>query len=209
MHDQDHDTGAMTVSESRDDRGTRAPDPDRALFAAFLAGDDRALATLFDRHNERLFRYCVQRIGDPARAEDITQELWERLLRLRTNGRMTAENPLGFLFRVVRNLCIDEQRRQRGHISIEFVGEEHHPTVAIPELSHLEEMVLLALPHLPADQREVIILHEYSGYSYDEVAAMLGESAGTVRTRAWRGRAHLGRVIAAMLGMRDRPEEER
>jgi RNA polymerase sigma-70 factor, ECF subfamily len=217
MHERTADD-TMTVSPSGTAGGERASDEDRALFGAFLRGDDGSLVALYDRHNDRLFRYCLQQVGTIDRAKDITQELWERVLKMRTIAGTSAENPLGLLFRIVRNLCIDEQRRRRGHLSLETIAEEHHPIVTARELSHLEELVILALPHLPSDQREIITLHEYSGYSYEEVAVMLGETPGTVRMRAWRGRAHLGRLVAAMLGMREagdesdrrgRPEDER
>jgi RNA polymerase sigma-70 factor, ECF subfamily len=217
MQETLHERGTDTVSDER--QGARGPavTRDQALFSAFLAGDAASLVAIFDRHNERLFRYCAQLVGDPNRAEDITQELWERIIRLRDEGRLTAENPPALLLRCVRNLCLDEIRRTRPHQSIESVAEEDHPFEEIPELTHLEEVVILALPHLPADQREIIVLHEYSGYSYEEIGAMMGESTGAIRTRAWRGRAHLARVVAAMLGMREghdgerprRPEDER
>lgn len=200
MHEtvKDIETQSNEPPDARRDAGRR----DRALFTAFLSGDDQALVSLFDRHNERLFRYCVQFVGNVARAEDITQELWERLLRLRNEGKSTAENPAGFLLRIVRNMCIDDIRRVRPHATLDTLADEHHPIEEIPELTHLEEIVILSLPHLPSELREVLVLHEYSGYAYDEISVMLGETVGAIRTRAWRARAHLGRVVAAMLGMR-------
>lgn len=201
------DNTATDVGDERQDAQRPAVTRDHELFAAFLRGEDEALVALFDRHNDRLFRYCAQLVGSAHRAEDITQELWERLIRLRAAERLNAENPGALFLRIVRNLCLDDLRRARPHVSIESVAEHSHPWEEIPELTHLEELVLLALPHLPSDQRETLILHEYSGYGYDEIAAMTGESAGAVRTRAWRARAHLGRVVSAMLGMRSDTDE--
>jgi RNA polymerase sigma-70 factor (ECF subfamily) len=209
MHQSVHDIETTTLNDERAETRHQNGGRDGALFAAFLAGDDRALVALFDRHNERLFRYCIQFVGTAARAEDITQELWERIIRLRRDGRGSSENPAGLFLRIVRNLCIDEIRRTRPHSSLEVLAEEHHPATEIPELTHLEELVLLALPHLPAEQKEILILHEYSGYGYDEIAAMLGESVGAIRTRAWRARTHLGRVVSAMLGMRRDAKDDR
>lgn len=202
------DTREIAVSQESPEARNPAVARDQALFTSFLAGDDTALVALFDRHNDRLFRYCVQLVGSVQRAEDITQELWERLLRLRVEKRLTADNPGALFLRIVRNLCLDELRKTRPHLQIESVSEEHHPFEEIPELTHLEELVILALPHLPNDQREIILLHEYSGYSYEEISAMTGQSTGAVRTRAWRGRAHLGRLVAAMLGMRAEGNDE-
>jgi RNA polymerase sigma-70 factor, ECF subfamily len=182
---------------------SRNADSDASLFSSFLAGDDKALVALFDRHNHRLFHYCLQLVRDTQRAEDVTQELWERVIKLRADRRATAENPLGLLLTIARNLCLDDIRKQRHHAALDELPEASHPAASIPELSHLEELVILALPHLPLEQREVLILSAYSGYRFDEIAAMLGESVGTVRTRAWRARAHLGRIISAMIGMNE------
>jgi RNA polymerase sigma-70 factor (ECF subfamily) len=177
------------------------------LFARFLAGDDDALVALFDRHNHRLFLYCLHLVRDHGRAEDLTQELWERLIRLRAEARATADNALGLLLKIARNLCLDELRRKRPHTTLDELPEASHPVARIPELSHLEELVIQALTHLPLDQREVLILNAYSGYRFDEIATMLGEPHGAIRTRAWRARAHLGRIISAMVGISEDGEQ--
>jgi RNA polymerase sigma-70 factor (ECF subfamily) len=185
------------------DSVTEAPraTEDSRLVARFIAGDNGAMETLFDRHNHRLFLYCVHLVRSRERAEDLTQEMWERVIRMRDERRLTAENPLGLLVRIARNLCLDALRRDRRHDSLDELPDSAHPVDRIPELGHLEELVIIALAHLPLEQREVLVLNAYSGYQFDEIAAMLGEPYGAVRTRAWRARAHLGRIVAAMVGI--------
>ncbi len=63
----------------------------------------------------------------------------------------------------------------------------------------MEELVMIAMERLPLDQREVLILYAYSGYKFEEIAQMVGESHGAVRTRAWRARRQLKRIIAALI----------
>jgi RNA polymerase sigma-70 factor (ECF subfamily) len=181
----------------------KPPSDDVQLFARFLGGDDTALVTIFDRHNHRLYLYCLQFVNDPNQAEDLTQELWERIIRLRSDRQIEVHNPLGLMLTIARNLCIDSMRKIRRHTDLDDLPETNHPVADIPELSHLEELVILALPHLPVPQREVLALHAYSGYRFDEIAQMLGEPVGAIRTRAWRARAHLGRIISAMIGLDD------
>jgi len=192
--------------------GRSSPKPqattDESLFDRFLSGDDRALVELFDRHNHRLYLYCLQFVHDPQRAEDITQEMWEKIIRLRAEGRATSQNPVGLLVTIARNLCLDDIRKQRYHSPLEDLPETSHPTATIRELSHLEELVLLALPHLPEAQREVLVLSAYSGYRFDEIADMLGEPVGAIRTRAWRARVHLGRMISALVGIDEDKEKD-
>ena len=174
---------------------------DAELFDRFLRGDDRALVELFDKHNRRLFLYCQQFVGNAHHAEDITQELWERVIRLRTSKTATLENPVGLFLTIARNLCVDAQRKQRSHVAIDDLTDKDHPIEHFRELSELEELVIQALPLLPAQQREVLVLNAYSGYRFDEIAEMLGEPVGAIRTRAWRARTHLARVISVQLGM--------
>ncbi len=191
------------VTHNRETNQSKTPSSDPELFARFLEGDDRALVEMFDRHNHRLYLYCLQFARNEQQAEDLTQEMWERVIRLRNNERTTVQNPLGLLLTIARNLCLDNIRRERRHADLDELPESNHPIAQVPELSHMEELVILALPHLPVAQREVLVLHAYSGYRFDEIAEMLGEPVGAVRTRAWRARAHLGRIISVMIGLDD------
>ena len=75
-------------------------------------------------------------------------------------------------------------------------------------MTEMEEAVIVALDYLPESQRELLILHSYSGYSYEEIAEMMDESIGTVRTRAWRARVKLGRIIAALMEMGEDDEDQ-
>jgi RNA polymerase sigma-70 factor (ECF subfamily) len=174
---------------------------DAVLFQRFLKGDDAALVELFDRHNHRLFLYCMQFVLNIERAEDITQEMWERVIGLRKDASTTAENPVGLFLTIARNLCVDAIRKERNHLPIHELAESDHPVSYPREMSHLEELVIKALPQLPPQQREVLVLNAYSGYRFDEIAEILGEPVGAIRTRAWRARTHLARIIAVLLGL--------
>lgn len=181
----------------------KPPSDDIDLFRRFLGGDDSALVKMFDRHNHRFYLYCLQFVQEPNQAEDLTQELWERIIRLRSERTVEVHNPMGLMLTIARNLCIDAVRKTRRHSDLDDLPEASHPVVSLPELSHLEELVIIALPHLPLAQREVLALNAYAGYRFDEIAEMLGEPVGAIRTRAWRARAHLGRIIAAMIELDD------
>jgi RNA polymerase sigma-70 factor (ECF subfamily) len=172
---------------------------DVALFDRFLGGDDRAFVEIFDRHTPRLGSYCRKMVGDPQAVEDLLQDLWEKVYRFRENGKGTPPNPLGLLYWMTRNLCLNHLRSLRRHASIEDVPESVHPTSISRELTQMEEIVVIALERLPLQQREVLILNAYSGYTLEEIGQMLGESAGSIRTRAWRARTQLKRLIAALV----------
>src|SRR5688572_26832030 len=80
------------------------PCDDASLLDRFIDGDDGAFIELFRKYNARLLLYCVKILGDRVRAEDVTQESWERLIAMR-GGDQRLRNPMGFLLRVARNLC--------------------------------------------------------------------------------------------------------
>ena len=168
----------------------RAGESEEALLAAHLRGDDRAFTLLFERHNERLYLYCARMLGDAARAEDVTQELWERIIRLRARPTR-IERPLGFLLTIARNLCLNAIKREaaaRRH------AVENARTDAMETRSEMEEIVVDALAAVPMKLREVLILQVYSGYDFEEIGAMLGISTAAAWKRASRGREQL-RVI--------------
>jgi RNA polymerase sigma-70 factor, ECF subfamily len=183
--------------------------PDAAHFTRFLAGDDAAFMQLFDRHTHRLFLYCLKFLGDREAAEDVVQDLWERVIKLRTAPREAPDNVLAFLYRIARNLCLNRRRDQKGQTSLEGLTEHEHPRADARELSQHEELVIAALPRLPIAHREVLILNAYAGYRFDEIAEMLGEPVGAIRTRAWRARAQLGRIVSALIALDESEDEER
>lgn len=175
---------------------------DALLFARFLEGDDRAFTILLDRHNRRLFAYTLKMLGDEESARDLMQEVWERVIRMRANPQQ-VENPAGLLMRIVRNLSLNRIRDRRHHTSLDDLTLANHPSVSNHDPSYLEELIVMALDRLPIAQREVLILHVYSGYDYTEIARMLERPADSIRMRAMRGRAHLARITAALVAVED------
>lgn len=196
--------------------GAAQPAPgDSEIFARFLDGDDEAFLVLFDRHMSRLGRYCRKMIGNDEHVPDLMQDLWEKVLRMRDDGRSAPREPLGLLYWMTRNICLNYVRSRRRHDSLEDLAEYRHPQAAGHELTQLEELVVIALDKLPLSLREVLILNAYSGYTLEEIALMMRESSGAVRTRAWRARAQLKRIIVGLVELegnqpeRDDPDRQR
>ena len=172
---------------------------DIILFARFQSGDDEAFLALFDRHANRIGRYCYRMIGDRDHARDVAQDVWEKLVKLRNKVNYQLQNPLGLLYRIARNLSLNHIRDRRDHIPLDSLAEENHPQMELSELSRFEEMAIIALQKLPLIQREILILHSYSGYTFEEIGQMIDENPGAVRTKAWRARQQLKRMIAALI----------
>ena len=179
---------------------------DLQLFQRFIAGEEEVMMEMFDRHHHRIYLYCLKMVGERDVAEDLAQEHWLRLISYLRKGVEVA-SPIPLMLTIARNLCLNHLRLSRPHIPIDQILESEHPVVVPREFSHLEELVVLSLPKLPFAQREVLILHEYCGFRFEDIAAMLGEPVGTVRMRASRARAHLGRILTAIIGMEEDKEQ--
>ena len=181
---------------------------DRELFSRFLEGDDGAFMEFFDLHTDRLGRYCRKMVGDHQGGDDVLQDMWEKVIRMRTDEKPLPPNPLGLLYWIARNLCLNRIRDRKPHPSIDALPESIHPRAEDHEPSRLEELVVIALERLPLSQREPLILNAYSGYTFEEVAQMMDESVGAIRTRAWRGRRQLKRLITALIDLDENNEQD-
>lgn len=157
---------------------------------------------LFHRHTSRLFAYCLKILGNREKAHDVLQDVWEQMARFRLHGKEGPKSVAGFLVRSVRNRALNEKNRRKPELSLEEISEEQHPK-AVEGKEDSREVVLTALGKLPEEQRELLILHIYSGYSYQEIAQICGQEIGTIRTRAWRARMELGRIVIALMKMAD------
>ena len=151
----------------------------------------------FDEHYPDLVRYCTRLTGDGDVAEDLAQETWVRTIGLRTRERGSVENLYGMIYRIARNLSLDHLKSYRESKRIDIDLQELERRIGGAEQkSPEEEMVLRALEKLSFDYRETIVLHTYSGYSYEEIAEMLGKSPEAIWARASRARKKLRQLVA-------------
>jgi len=167
-----------------------APDPEAELLVRVAAGEERALAALYDRISAAAYGLALRITGDTGAAEDVVQESL-----LRVWGRADRYDPARgaarpWLLRLVRNAAIDQVRARgaRGRAE-ESAGIDAKDIVA-PErpdeaLLRLERgrRVRAALEDLPRDQRRAIEIAYFEGLSHSEIAAREGAPLGTVKTR--------------------------
>jgi RNA polymerase sigma-70 factor (ECF subfamily) len=191
------DSGNKTLPKSRmsDPRQASIEDTARA-FHLFLEGDDDAFIQLYQVHNQKIYSYCAKILRDNAAAEDITHSVWEKVIALR-DGTPKIENPAGFFFRIARNLCVDYQKHRSFQTPLDEMPEVSHPSTT--QLSPENEIVIHALNCLRGSTKEIFILHYYSGYSFEEIATMLGKSPSAIWTRVSRARSELKKIITKEL----------
>jgi RNA polymerase sigma-70 factor (sigma-E family) len=163
--------------------------------------DVSAIAALFRDHHAELVRLALLMVGDMATAEDVVQDVYASLYRGSRTRRVEA--PLPYVRAAVLNGCRSVLRRRaiahrvglahRASLNDETTVRASAESEVI--LSEDRRQVLSALARLPRRRREVLVLRYYLGLSEAEIAAVLGISAGTVKSTAARALAALARDL--------------
>lgn len=154
---------------------------------------------------DSLYRYALVLTRQKAEAEDLVQETYVRALEVYSRLRADS-NIKAWLFTILRNLWFNELRRRRtGPQFADADGDnpavDRLPSKAsdVQEMMETNENALMvreAISQLPAEFREVIVLREFEGLSYQEIASVLGCPAGTVMSRLGRARSKLRTALA-------------
>jgi RNA polymerase sigma-70 factor (ECF subfamily) len=182
-----------------------------ALVTRAQAGDLTAFNALVLRFQDGLYGLTLRMLGDPASAEDVTQDTFIRAWQHFDSYRGGSFR--SWLFTIAANRARDELRRRGRRPSLSLdearddpdradldpadTGPTAHEIVEQTELRHALEA---ALRTLPDDWREIVILADVQGLDYSEVASVTGIPVGTVKSRLSRARGRLRDVI------RDSPE---
>jgi RNA polymerase sigma-70 factor (ECF subfamily) len=171
-----------------------AEPPDLALVREAQRGSHAAFEALVRKYKERAFRAAYRVVRDEEMAADVLQEAFIKAYR----GLRKFENRSAFytwLYRIVVNLALDRRRRERTAAAVEWDDEvarevdvrvakppEHNPEVDSAR-AEIRELVSRGIQKLPEGQREVLLLREVEGMSYQEIAATMRISKGTVMSR--------------------------
>ncbi|HEY1567581.1 MAG TPA: sigma-70 family RNA polymerase sigma factor [Solirubrobacteraceae bacterium] len=145
---------------------------------------------LFDRYFAEVHRYLVNRLAEPAVAEELAAETFVRAFAARDRYRDRESGTRAWLFTIATNLLRDEARaRGRRRSVLDRLARERE-TVDAPSLGADPELEI-ALEELPAHEREALLLFAWADLSYEEIAVVLGVRIGTVRSRIHRARTKL------------------
>ena len=174
---------------------------DAGVIAACQRGDREAFRLLFEAHKDRVYSIALHFFGgDEAQAADITQQVFLKLFTRIGQFRNEAEFTT-WLHRLTTNACVDEQRKHRrlsqfdetvAHRQAPAAGNAQDAGYARREAA---ERVKAAVAELKPKLRVAILLKYFEGLSYEEMAAALGCSKGTVASRLNRGHKALARRL--------------
>ena len=175
------------------------PKNEELLIEAARKGDEKSFMLLFENHQETVFRFAYRMVGSETVAQDLAQECFLSLLqsRVRFNGDRASLKT--YLYGMVRNMARRHFRQAGLEVSLDDCEEP--PALMIGEENVLQQeisaTVQRAIARLPLLQREALLLFEYEDLSLDEIARILEIDAGTVKSRLYRARENLRRMLAS------------
>jgi RNA polymerase sigma-70 factor, ECF subfamily len=186
---------------------------DSGVVSAFLEGETRAFDELVNRYQNRLLNFVYRTTGDRERAEDLVQEVFVRVYRhihrfdrsrkfstwiytiasnlAKNELRNRSRNPL-VLFQTIRRNWEDDDR------PLQFEDPGTRPD-DLYRKRHLREVVEDAVEKLPPHHRNVFVLRELEGKSYEEIAEITSCNLGTVKSRLNRARNAFASLVAPSL----------
>lgn len=183
---------------------------DEELVVDLQAGRTDALALLVRRWEQPLYRFVFRMLPRQEDAREICQETFLRVLdkagHFREGARFTT-----WMYQIALNLCRDHLRRRRRWGALVTEDAPPHPDAATPVeravgdddpaetvlLDQRRRLVRRALDRIPTDQREVLVLKEFEGLKFREIADLLGCPESTVKSRMYYGLTGLKKALVA------------
>jgi len=180
---------------------TKVLNTDDHLMQRFQAGDQDAFTFLVHRHKQKIFRFILSKVKDTELASDLTQDVFVKLFRS-ADSYQPAGKFQSWLFRMAQNICIDAYRKTRGAPILSLRDKNEHDRSAIlmeeleapmpdpeKETEYLDlcQFIEQAFDTLPEKQRAAVVLCQYYGMSYSEIAAIQQVPVGTVKSRIHNG----------------------
>jgi RNA polymerase sigma-70 factor (ECF subfamily) len=178
---------------------------DERVIEACQQGDREAFGVLFEVYKDRVFSIAVYSLGgDRTAAGDVTQQVFLKLMTTITQFRGNSEFTT-WLYRLVVNTCIDEQRRRRRFLPFGESDPVSRMEDRRPQEKHyarleIADSVKVAISELKPKFRLPILLRYIEDLSYEEIADVLGCSKGTVASRLNRGHKALAKRLAHLRG---------
>ncbi len=192
---------------------------DEELVAQSLRGDAESFNQLILRWERPIYALAYRVIGREEDARDVCQETFLRAFRGLSAFKGQAKFS-SWLYRIALNLCRDWIRRERrtpmvqapDGVDLVEIAVEREPVESIEDYvsrQDLSRAVAKAMMSLPEEQRTAIILKEYQGLTFQEIADLLGCPLSTVKTRLYQGLSVLRRQLAEQGAASGRSSEDR
>ncbi len=184
--------------------------PDEALVGWAQKGDTEAFEELIFRHRDKIYARAMMMMRNEDEALDLSQEAWvkawQRLHQFQGDSSFAT-----WMTRIVINLCLDQIRRQKkmraesieqieeeaGGVERQMPVEHVNPTEGL-EKEELRIRIDEAMGKLTEAHRTVLVLHEFQGLEYKEIARKVGISIGTVMSRLFYARRRMASLLQGL-----------
>jgi RNA polymerase sigma-70 factor (ECF subfamily) len=172
---------------------------DADLFAMMRPGRKsrgEAFAELYGRYSSRVYAYCVRFLSDKNEAQDIFQETFVKFYQSAEKDRVMTNVP-AFILRIARNLCVNHVRAAKPTTSFEeyMGGFETYDS----DKDELLGLIKNALELLPDDYREVFVLREYDGLSYQDIADITDTNINNIKVKIYRAKQKVRDILQPYL----------
>lgn len=147
--------------------------------------------TAVEQYADSLYRYALKQVRDAVIASDVVQDAFEVLWHRRK--QVHKDKARSYLFAVVHNRIIDHYRRAQLKAENEPIDPNQY--YYTPEYTGATELIDYLLQQLPPDQRSVLVLRDYEGYSYREIATITNLTQEQVKVYIYRARKYLRNYI--------------
>jgi len=176
---------------------------DHELMAAVARGDVASMSGIYEHRNRALFRFFYRLTGRQAPAEDLTHEVFLRMIRYR-HTYQTGDGFEAWMYRIARNAFADYVKKTRLETSAgegEMEAVESANPSQFESLAKQQDLATLhrALRRLPEEKRELILLSRFQGLSYEQIGRIVGCETGTVKVRVFRAVKEMGRIYGDLL----------
>ncbi len=170
------------------------------LLAGAMNFDEKALGEIYDRYEVKIYTYIYRRTGQQALAEDLTAQVFLKMLEAIRKRKAWHSSFSGWLYRIAHNIVVDYYRRRdrQQQVSIDdfpILTSSNDNPVRFAELRLDAERLRSAIRRLTADQAEVVSLRFLEGYSIAEVARMMGKTDGAIKALQYRAVAMLRQFL--------------
>lgn len=159
-------------------------------------GDATAISQIFQKFHQGIFQYLVYRTGDTAIAEDLTSDVFIRMVRGLPGYH--HDHFKGWLYSIARNVAIDQSRKEKNHPSEslkETIRSENDSVEKVVEGKLTSDILKQALGRLNPDHRDVIIFRIIAGLSLDETARVMKKSVNAIKGLQRRALTNLKQVL--------------
>lgn len=177
---------------------------DETLLLLIARSQEPALGELYDRYGRLVFSVALNTLSDPARAEEVTQDVFERVWEKARTFNAEQGRVVSWLTSIARHRSIDLYRQFRSHHEDQQVAWEETEMFDLPDGQNVEwevdlmqrqQRIRLAVGQLPGDQKQALGMAFFQGMSHPEIADALGEPLGTVKTRIRLGMQKLRLIL--------------